>query len=48
MPFKYRNKTAFAVKTVIFFTAGLGIPLVAVGYQLSKSKGGGGAGSGSE
>ncbi|KAG8766621.1 hypothetical protein FRC19_002697 [Serendipita sp. 401] len=40
MPFNYRNRKTFAVKTAIFFVAGFSIPFVAVKYQLWKAKGG--------
>ncbi|KAF8332772.1 uncharacterized protein EI90DRAFT_2995067 [Cantharellus anzutake] len=37
MPFQYRNKKAFAFKTVAFLGFGFSIPILAAGYQLRKA-----------
>ncbi|TCD71276.1 hypothetical protein EIP91_011047 [Steccherinum ochraceum] len=40
VPFKYSNKTTFAVKVTAYLVAGFSIPFLAAGYQLKKAAGG--------
>ncbi|KAI0733372.1 hypothetical protein C8Q72DRAFT_813387 [Fomitopsis betulina] len=43
VPFSFKSKTGFAVKTAAYLLTGVAIPIVATYYQLRKSGGGGSA-----